>query len=93
MPFEDMQEIKMIGISMSDLLRHPWFEDYKNKPNGIAALLYSMGLDIKKPYEVDFCEHRSSMTNEVVKCDRYSGFERTDKYWVNLTNRMVYGNV
>ncbi len=71
-------------VSMSDLVRHPLFEDTCDKEGAIDALLYSMGIDIKEDYEVTVCTHRSELTNEVHTCDRYVGEERKDEAWLEI---------
>ncbi len=81
-------QTKLITVSMSDVVRHPWYEKYKDSPKGLEALLYSMGMDITLPIESDTCEHRSTMTNLVVNCERFSGSERKDEQW-EITKRLI----
>jgi hypothetical protein len=46
-------------------------------------LLYSLGMDIQKPYSrQDALQHRNRL-NEIVICSRWVGEERTDEDWVN----------
>lgn len=70
-----------ITISMSDVLKHPWFKELSEKPEGLKALLYSMGMDVKLAYESSICTHRSEMTHEIVTCERFVGNERQDEIW------------
>lgn len=88
MAFEKTFEETLINISMSDIVTHPWYERLSKEPNGLEALLYTMGLDIKLPYEVMVCEHRSSMTNQVHTCERWSGIERQDEIWESIKRRI-----
>lgn len=76
-----------ITISMSDILKHPWFDELSQKPQGLKALLYSMGMDIKLAYESSVCTHRSEMTHEVVTCERFVGSERRDDTWLRMKER------
>lgn len=76
-----------IAISMSDVLKHPWFAELSAKPQGLKALLYSMGLDVKLAYESSVCTHRSEMTHEVVTCERFVGSERRDEIWLRIKER------
>lgn len=73
-----------ISISMVDLVMHPWFAKLQQEPNGTQALLYSMGLDIKLPFESTVCEHRSDFTDKIHTCERFSGTERKDEQWLYI---------
>lgn len=86
MAYKEHQMLNLVTISMSDVINHPWYEKYINKPNGLKALLYTMGLDISLPYESELVKHRSTVTNAVVTCERFSGSERTDDNWVSIQN-------
>ena len=45
-------------------------------------ILYQFGMDIKQPIEIQKdLMHRNRMNN-IVQCDRYVGYERTDKIWI-----------
>lgn len=76
-----------ITISMSDILKHPWFSEMSSKPQGLKALLYSMGMDVSLAYESAVCTHRSEMTHEVVTCERFVGNERKDTNWLRIKER------
>lgn len=88
MAFKEMAHQNLVAISMSDVLNHPWFEDLKDKPNGLEAILYTMGLDVSLPYETTTCTHRSMMTQQVVTCERFSGSERKDENWHKIKYRL-----
>lgn len=77
-----------VVVSMSDLIRHPWYDKYKDKPKGIEALLFSMGMDTSYPYESEVLTHRSTMTNEIVNCERFVGSKRQDESWLKI-ERMI----
>lgn len=77
-----------VVVSMSDLTRHPWYDKYKDKENGIPALLFTMGMDIKLPFTCKNITHRSDMTNHVVTCERFVGSKRSDDSWVNIERQI-----
>ena len=77
-----------ITISMSDILKHPWFSELSSKPQGLKALLYSMGVDVNLAYESSVCTHRSEMTHEIVTCERFVGSERRDNNWLRIKERV-----
>lgn len=88
MAFDKSFEENYISVSMSDIINHPWYEKLNEKPNGLEALLYSMGLDIKRSYEIMVCEHRSEITGKVQICERFSGIERQDENWIAIKQRI-----
>lgn len=88
MSYKDLQHTNAIEVSMSDLIRHPWYEKYANEKNGLEALLYSMGMDVKLPYECMVVQHRSPMTGAIVTCERFSGTERSDSIWKQNLERI-----
>lgn len=71
-------------ISLSDVLRHPMYAEVSTKEGGLNALLFSMGMDVSKDYEISNCTHRSDLTGEVVTCDRFVGTMRSDKNWLEI---------
>ena len=75
-------------ISMADVVQHPLYEKVKDKENALDGLLYSMGMDIEKNYEVSVCEHRSDLTGQVNVCERFCGEERTDENWLAIKKRI-----
>lgn len=93
-------------ISMSDVIRHPLYNELScqsltiligkgktREVDGLEALLFTMGLDITLPYDIDFVEHRSEITQEVVKCDRFVGSKRQDKAWTTFEYKMRYNEL
>ena len=88
MTFKELQRANVMVVSMSDVIRHPWYQKFIDKPDGLKGLLYSMGLDINKNYETELCEHRSEMTNAIVTCERFVGTERTDDGWKKILNSL-----
>lgn len=87
MAFANSFERTLLNISMSDIIAHPWYDKFKDTPNGLNALLYSLGLDIKQPFDMKLCEHRSEITGKVSTCERFSGVERQDEVWLTIKSR------
>lgn len=71
------------NLSLSDLLEVEGFaEAYgANDKKKMKEILWNCGMDTTQEVEEMFCEHRN-LQNQVVKCLRYSGYERTDKEWI-----------
>lgn len=80
-----MKIIALVAVSMSELavaypeITYTWVNENKKE---FEDILYSLGMDIKTPYETqENVQHRNRF-NKVVQCDRWVGNERTDKEWV-----------
>ena len=60
-----------------------WYSDYPyNNPTNFNKLLFSLGIDINKPVELqENLIHRNRL-NKVVLCPRWVGTERTDEEWL-----------
>lgn len=71
------------NISLSDLLEVPEFSEAfgANNQKKIKEILWKCGMDTTQEVEEVFCEHRN-IRKQIVKCLRYSGYERTDKEWI-----------
>ena len=71
-------------IQMWDLkYKSTWPVDFPRKFNGI---LWALGLDSKQAYTVQAnIQHRNRL-NEVQKCNRWCGNERSDPEWLNSGN-------
>lgn len=92
-------------VSMSDVVRHPLFAELskksldvtymkKGKPQfkkieGLNAMLWTMGLDIFKPFESEVIEHRSELTQEVHTCERFVGQTRQDAGWKKIERQLL----
>lgn len=79
-------ELAVIFVSESELqmadpeYQYDWINTNKDK---LFELLYNLGLDTNR--DMDFQElvqHRNRLL-KIVTCGRWSGFERTDKEWIN----------
>lgn len=72
-------------LSFSDLLLVDGFAEAFGQQDvaGIKDCLWRCGMDVnhEEKYEEAFVEHRN-LQNHVVKCIRYSGYERTDNAWL-----------
>lgn len=57
--------------------------DFENKETSFKLFLYSLGMDVSKPYKrQDGLQHRNRF-NEIVVCSRWVGEERIDSEWIN----------
>jgi hypothetical protein len=55
---------------------------FENEEIKFKSFLYSLGMDISKPFErQDGLQHRNRF-NEIVVCSRWVGSERTDEAWI-----------
>ena len=80
-----MNIIAIVSVSLSELevlhkgISTKWTEENKEE---FKSMLYSVGLDTDKPYEVqENLPHRNRL-NKVVQCNRWMGNERTDAAWI-----------
>jgi hypothetical protein len=56
--------------------------EFENEEIKFKSFLYSLGMDISKPFErQDGLQHRNRF-NEVVICSRWVGSERVDEAWI-----------
>lgn len=79
-------ELAVLFVSESELAmadaayEYSWLE---TKKDYLFELLHNLGLDTNRDLEYqDVTQHRNRL-NKVVICGRWSGFERTDKEWIN----------
>jgi hypothetical protein len=57
--------------------------EFENEEIKFKSFLYSLGMDINKPYQrQDGLQHRNRL-NEIVVCSRWVGEERVDEAWIN----------
>ena len=70
-------------LSISDLtLVDGWAEAYASDNKiEINRRLYSCGVDITKPWTIQFSTHRN-LRGQIVDCDRVVAVERTDAQWI-----------
>jgi hypothetical protein len=90
-----MSYLAAYSLSVSDLVLDKEFvKAYGEGTNNskILKILYKYGLDVNKPLEEVFCEHRN-LQNKVVKCIRYEGYERTDKQYIESGLASVYAKI
>lgn len=88
---QHLLEEKHYEISLSDIQDLPTFKELivKNKHNSLDVLykyLHILGMDTTKNVESQFCTHRNR-SNKVVECDRWVGYQRTDKQWLDNKNK------
>ena len=83
------------SLSVSDLVLDKEFvQAYGEGTNNgkVLKILYKYGMDVNKPLEEVFCEHRN-LQNKVVKCIRYEGFERTDREHLESGFASMYARI
>ena len=57
--------------------------EFENEEIKFKSFLYSLGMDINKPYQrQDGLQHRNRL-NEIVVCSRWVGEERIDEAWIH----------
>lgn len=71
-------------ISESEIIKVlPNYSYLYEEESTFPAFLYSLGMDVSKPYtRQDALQHRNRF-NEIVVCSRWVGEERTDEQWIN----------
>lgn len=72
-------------ISESEIVKvlPNYSSDFENDDLKFKSFLFSLGMDINKPYKrQDGLQHRNRF-NEVVVCSRWVGEERIDPWWIN----------
>lgn len=72
-------------ISESEIIKviPNYSSDFENKETSFKLFLYSLGMDVSKPYKrQDGLQHRNRF-NEIVVCSRWVGEERIDSEWIN----------
>lgn len=58
------------------------YDMVENEKDKFLDILYQFGMDVKQTIETQKdLMHRNRMNN-IVQCDRYVGYERTDKEWI-----------
>ena len=73
-------------VSASEInLAKPGFTYYwaDNNPDDFNDILFNFGMDLTQPIEKQTDIQHKNRMNKVVICDRYIGYERTDKDWIN----------
>jgi hypothetical protein len=56
--------------------------EFENNETKFKLFLYSLGMDITRPYQrQDAIQHRNRF-NEIVVCSRWVGEERVDEAWI-----------
>lgn len=79
-------ELAVLFVSESELAmldpeyKYTWIDTNKDK---LFGMFHTLGLDINRDLEYqDVTQHRNRL-DKLVICGRYSGWERTDKEWIN----------
>lgn len=72
-------------LSFLDMEKHPlWDEAWKGQnAEKFDQILYDMGADLSKGWEITMCLHRARTSNNVEYGPRVSFVERQDKWWVS----------
>lgn len=76
--------VAMCIISESEIVKvlPNYSSDFEYRQMEFANLLYSLGMDVEKPYQrQDGLQHRNRC-NEVVVCSRWVGTSRLDSEWL-----------
>jgi hypothetical protein len=77
--------IALCIVSASEIaLAKPGFtyEWVEKNPNEFKDLLHGFGMDLNQPIELQSeIQHKNRM-HQIVVCDRWVGYERTDKEWI-----------
>ena len=71
-------------VSESEIIKvlPNYSSEFESKEDEFKEFLYSLGLDVDKPYlRQDALQHRNRL-NEIVVCSRWVGSERLDEAWV-----------
>ena len=73
----------IISLSEIQTVKPEINEEYiKNNKDAFDELLYSLGMDIRYPYETQDLQHRNRFGN-IISCMRFVGNERFDVSWCN----------
>jgi predicted ATPase len=78
-----------IELSKTDVEDHGSYQEVKDHPQGIKAILYLMGLDLKKPYQSEVVTHRN-YNKQIVTCERWVGTQRTDAEFKALLKKALH---
>lgn len=71
-------------ISESEIIKvlPNYTADFEKADTSFKVFLFSLGMDVSKPYQrQDGLQHRNRF-NEIVVCSRWIGEERTDTEWI-----------
>lgn len=71
-------------ISESEIIKvmPTYSSDFEYKDNEFKDFLYSLGMNVDRPYQrQDGLQHRNRF-NEIVVCSRWVGEERLDSAWI-----------
>jgi hypothetical protein len=77
--------VALCVISESEIVRvmPNYSAEFENEEIKFKSFLYSLGMDISKPFErQDGLNHRNRF-NEIVLCSRWVGSERVDEAWIH----------
>lgn len=79
----DILALKIISLSeIAEVVPGITYEWIENNSQKFNEMLWELGLNTDVSFEVQKdLEHRNFF-NGIVQCDRYVGYERTDKAWV-----------
>lgn len=72
-------------ISESEIIKvmPNYSAEFENEEIKFKSFLYTLGMDINKPFQrQDGLQHRNRM-NEIVVCSRWVGEERIDEAWIH----------
>lgn len=72
------------SLSFADLMLVDGFKEAVRSDDQVALhrILFENGLEVSKGVDIRVCLHRT-LTNQVFNGQRYEGFERLDKAWIN----------
>ena len=76
--------VALCVVSESEIVKvmPNYSSDFENQETKFKNFLYSLGMDVDKPFQrQDGLQHRNRL-NEVVVCSRWVGEERIDEAWI-----------
>ena len=78
-----MQITALVIISLSELqtINPKYTEEWSENTPELEQTLFSLGANIKSPYEKQTDQHRNRFGN-LITCSRWVCAERTDKEWI-----------
>lgn len=72
-------------ISESEIIKvmPNYSSEFEDRDEEFKSFLYSLGMNVDRPYQrQDALQHRNRF-NEIVVCSRWVGEERLDEAWIN----------
>ena len=80
--------VNVMNISFTDLLTLPDFKlaSKVNDTEAMNRILYNLGMDVEKGYELNFCTHRALTTNIPQENYLVMGWERLDDAHIKSGN-------